>query len=251
MGKVEIYEERLLQITEWEELKRFLLTGSNLPGPRGNLELAWAAAEVVPEEFLEKLLAFGPEEAGVGDPGEFLAFCGVLVMGWLLAEGRHELLPGLRRRASDPRWRLREAVAMSLQRLGEQDMEALLSEMDSWSRGTFLEQRAAAAALCEPSLLTSEKHATAVLGILHNITTSVKKAENRKNDEFKALRKGLGYCWSVAACACPGIGKPAMERWFGIEDKDIRWIMKQNLKKNRLRKMDEGWVNDNLKRLGA
>ena len=74
--------------------------------------------------------------------------------GRLLAEGRQELLGELRRRASDPRWRLREAVAMSLQRLGEQDMEALLSEMDSWSRGSFLEQRAAVAALCEPSLLT-------------------------------------------------------------------------------------------------
>jgi hypothetical protein len=51
----------------------------------------------------------------------------------------------LRRCASDPRWRLREGVTMALQRIGEADMDGLLVEMDDWSRGTPLEQRAAAA----------------------------------------------------------------------------------------------------------
>jgi len=206
---------------------------------------------VVPEEFMDRLLAFGPEEAGVGDPAEFLAFCGVQVMGRLLTEGKIEYLDELRRRANDPRWRLRESVAMALQRLGKHDMEALLSAMDSWSRGSFLEQRAAAAALCEPSLLENGEHAAKVLAILHHITASIENVDDRKSDEFRALRKGLAYCWSVAVAAYPEAGKPVMERWLDSEDKDIRWMMKQNLKKKRLRKMDENWVNDNLKRLGA
>jgi len=32
-----------------------------------------------------------------------------------------------------------------------------------------------------------------------------------------------------------------MERWFASEDKDVRWIMRENLKKNRLARMDVNW----------
>ncbi len=58
-----------------------------------------------------------------------------------------------------------------------------------------------------------------------------------------ALRKGLAYCWSVAVAAYPEAGKPAMEKWLANEDKDVRWIMRENLKKNRLVRMDAGWVS--------
>jgi hypothetical protein len=34
-----------------------------------------------------------------------------------------------------------------------------------------------------------------------------------------------------------------MEKWMVHPDKDIRWIMKENLKKNRLVRMDAEWVN--------
>jgi hypothetical protein len=33
-----------------------------------------------------------------------------------------------------------------------------------------------------------------------------------------------------------------MEKWLADPDKDVRWIMQQNLKKNRLVRMDAGWV---------
>jgi hypothetical protein len=33
-------------------------------------------------------------------------------------------------------------------------------------------------------------------------------------------------------------------------DKDIRWMMKENLKKNRLIKMDPAWVEECMKKLG-
>ena len=33
-----------------------------------------------------------------------------------------------------------------------------------------------------------------------------------------------------------------MEKWLTSSDKDIRWIMKENLKKNRLVRMDADWV---------
>ena len=105
-----------------------------------------------------------------------------------------------------------------------------------------MEQRAAAAALCEPRLLTQPEHAAAVLTILDGITESIEQISDRKADAFKTLRQGLGYCWSVAAAALPDTGKPLMERWLASPDPDIHWIMRENLKKNRLVKIDAAWV---------
>lgn len=85
------------------------------------------------------------------------------------------------------------------------------------------------------------KHIKIVLRILDEITASIQSVEDRKSDEFKALRKGLGYCWSVAVAALPEEGKKRMERWFSSDDKDVLWIMRENLKK-RLTRMDAEWV---------
>ena len=131
---------------------------------------------------------------------------------------------------------------MALQRLGEVDMDSLLQEMEKWSKGNLLEKRAAAAALCEPKLLSEEKHIERVLRILDEVTASIQNVEDRKSDEFKALRKGLGYCWSVAVVALPEEGERMMERWFSSDDKDVLWIMKENLRKKRLIRMDAEWV---------
>ncbi len=56
------------------------------------------------------------------------------------------------------------------------------------------------------------------------------------------LRKGLGYCWSVAVAALPEPGKARMERWLASDDPDVRWIMRENLKKARLQRLDPEWV---------
>jgi len=188
------------------------------------------------------LLSFDPDKAPTNSPQEFFTFCGILGLGRLLSEGTMEVLKALRPYASDPRWRMREAVAMALQRLGEVDMDLLLLQMEKWSEGNSLERRAAAAALCEPKLLREEEHIERVLQILDQTTASIENTEDRKSDEFKALRKGLGYCWSVAVAALPERGKEVMERWFSSDDKDVIWIMKENLRKKRLTRMDAEWA---------
>jgi hypothetical protein len=193
-------------------------------------------------EFFKCYIAYTAEQAPVNSPYEFLAFCGVVGLGRLLAEGDRSMLEPLRRHASDPRWRIREAVAMSLQRLGDVDMESLIVEMEGWAQGTPLEQRAAAAALCEPRLLGQPAHARAVLQVLDGITASVAQAADRRSQDFVALRKGLGYCWSVAVVALPGEGKALMEKWLLSPDRDVQWIMGENLKKARLERMDANWV---------
>ena len=247
MDKVTQYRERLRTLKEWDS---FLLKESGLPGPRGNLELVQAVAEEGDEKLFRRFLAFTPEKAPTNSPYEFLAVCGVVGLGRLVAEGKTKFLETLRAHASDPRWRTREGVAMALQRVGDKDMDSLLDEMERWSKGNPLEKRAAAAALCEPRLLRRETQVRRVLKILDGITASTLKEENRKSEEFQALRKGLAYCWSVAVAALPEKGKKAMEKWFQSRDKDIAWIMKENLKKNRLARMDANWVEKWKKKLG-
>jgi 3-methyladenine DNA glycosylase AlkC len=131
---------------------------------------------------------------------------------------------------------------MALQRLGDTDVGRLLSEMERWSRGNFLEMRAAAASLCEPRLLKQKEYAKQTLVLLDRITASISSSTDRNTDEFKALKKSLGYCWSVVVAANPAVGMPLMEHWFSTADRDIRWIMRENLKKKRLERMNAGWV---------
>ena len=125
-------------------------------------------------------------------------------------------------------------------------MPTLLAAMRVWARGTPLEQRAAAAALCEPRLLDVPAHARATLQILDDITASIPRVTDRRSDGFRALRQGLGYCWSVAVVALPAEGKALMEKWLASPDPDLRWIMRENLKKARLERADSEWV----KRMG-
>jgi hypothetical protein len=247
MGKLEIYREHLRQMCDWES---FLLAESRLPGPRGNLELAQAAADEGDATQFARWLAVGPAEGPTNTPGEFLAFCGALGYGRLLAEGDRAALVEVRRAANDPRWRVREAAAMALQRWGAADMAALLTEVEQWVGGTRLEQRAAAAGLCEPGLLGDAATAEWVLAVLDAITATARGAADRRSADFVALRKALGYCWSVAAMAAPARGRALMERWLADDDPDVRWIMRENLGKARLARMDAGWVERQRARLG-
>ena len=168
--KADQYRAKLRTLADWDD---YLLAQSGLPGPRANLELLQAVADEGSAALFRRYRTFTPDKAPANSPHEFLAMCGIVGLGRLLAEGKAGALSDLRRYASDPRWRVREAVAIALQRLGDHDMGALLREMDSWSRGSPLEQRAAAAAVCKPRLLREAKYARRVLRILDRITLSV------------------------------------------------------------------------------
>jgi hypothetical protein len=231
VSKREDYARTLRELADPEP---FLREHSGLPGPRGNIELGQAASDVCPPELLWRW---------AGSDDEFLAFCGVLGLGRLLVEGDPAALAALRRHAADGRWRVREAVAMALQRWGEQDFAALATEMARWADGGWLERRAAAAALCEPVLLTTPERVTATLAVLETATPTA----GDRSPEYKALRKGLGYCWSVAVAADPEQGRPALERLVSSEHPDVRWIARENLRKKRLA---SPWAAAQLARLG-
>ncbi len=239
MSKTEYYRRKLRTLSDW---KPFLLKSSGLPGPRGNLELAQVVAEDGTTERIEAFLAIPPELAPENSAAVFLVFCGVTALGKQIARGESRQFARLRQYASDPRWRVREAVAIALQYAGEADMRGLLKELRIWRKGTWYEKRAVAAALAEPRLLRDRGIAKRVLQVFGAMTADIEAAPDRSADAFRVLRQSMGYCWSVAVAALPEAGKPLMEKWLGSKDPDVYWIMKENLKKNRLVSMDPRWV---------
>ena len=248
MTRIEAYRQILRELTDWEP---YLLAESRLPGPRGNLELAQAVADVGSPELFWRLVTWDAGRAPTNTPGEFLAFCGVLGMGRLLVQGDPAALATLRSHASDPRWRTREAVAMALQRLGTHDMERLFEVVEAWLDGNWLEQRAVVAALCEPALLTVPQHATRALAVLDRVTANLSRAADRRDPALRTLRQALGYGWSVAIVARPEVGWPLFEKWAASTDPDVQWIVRENRKKRRLRAAGNGQqpaASDNRRR---
>lgn len=113
-----------------DNITQFLVSNSNLPSPRGNLELAIAFAEVIEayplkeNEFLWKLCLelteISADEAPTNNPKEFLTFCGIYAMGAIASVSRtlfEKTLALFQELADDSRWRIREAVSMGIQKL--------------------------------------------------------------------------------------------------------------------------------------
>jgi hypothetical protein len=230
VGRVEQYRAELRRLTDWEP---FLKKNSGLPGPRANLELVEAVGEEADAERLWRLSA---------SSDEFLALCGTAGLGHLAVPDPVPVMSWLHELAADPRWRVREGVAIALQHLGRHSMPRLLAEMEKWSTEAPYQQRAAAAGLCEPSLLKEPEHIARVLKVLDRITRSLAATSARRGEDFRVLRQTLAYSWSVAAAALPEAGRPLMEKWLRSPDKDVAWVMQGNLGKARMAALGPAWV---------
>jgi hypothetical protein len=231
-------------------LEEYLLSHSNLPGPRGNIELAAAFGDVVGDyarqgRGVEQLWARctrmteeSADEAPVNDPREFLPFCGSVglgAIGSILAAFYDPALDTLRPLSRDSRWRMREAVCFALQRLAMAHRRQMLQALAGWiSDGNPLEMRAVAATVAEPAILQDRATAAAALELHREILDQVFKLKDRKSEAFRVLRKGLGYTLSVVVRALPDEGFAFMAELVERQDRDVDWIVRQNLKKNRL-----------------
>ncbi len=209
----------------------FLDANSGLPGPRANLALAAAVADLADAQLIDALLA--------GDH-EYRVLCGAMALGGLAAEP--EAAARLRQLAADDRWRVREGVAMGLQRLGDSDLATMESLVLDWVDDPDpLVQRAAAAAICEPRLLATPAAAAVAIEVCRRATVSLgaRPSALRREPAVRTLRQGLGYCWSVAVAADPEPGLTAFRELDG-RDPDIAWIIAQNLRKTRLARLLQG-----------
>jgi hypothetical protein len=221
-GRAAGYRAELRELKDWEP---YLKKHSGLPGPRANLELVQAVGDEADADRLWHLSA---------SSDEFLALCGTAGLGKLALMEPATVMTWLKELASDPRWRVREGVAIALQRVGRESMPQLLTEMQGWVGDGPYTQRAAAAGLCEPALLRENAHAVEVLAILDRLTSALASAGDRRSDGFKVLRQALGYCWSVAAAAAPENARTYFEKWLQSGDRDVVWVMKSNLGKARM-----------------
>lgn len=222
MGRRDQYRTELsaLPAARWPG---YLRERSGLPGPRANLELAQAVADAGDA---------GAFAALIGTDDEYLVLCGVI--------GRWDEPDRLREHATDGRWRVREGVALALQRLGDADLRRLLDLVAEWSTDAHpLVQRAAVAGICEPRLVKDPDAARCAVRICADVTRSLadRPAGERADAGVRALRQALGYCWSVAVAADPAGGLPAFRALDGYGDRDVAWIVRENSRKARLSKL--------------
>lgn len=239
----------LLDPSEAAALRAYLLSNSGLPGPRGNLELAAAFADLAGpraldtplSETLADWLTMSSDTAPAGDPREFLVFCALQALATAYgaahaAGSRTQVARLLRDAAGDGRWRIREAAAMGLQRIGEADPPELRRLLEGWRDGaTRLEQRALVAALAHPPIL-DRSMALFALDLTRGIVAGVRSLDgtSRRSEDFRVLSKGLEYAISVFVAAAPDEGFALLRELAGMDDRDIRRIVRSNLGKARI-----------------
>ncbi len=214
------------------KLEPFITKNSNLPGPRGNLELAFALAEIYEDlDVLLQWTTITEDQADVNDPKSFLAFCAAVCLGKIYTKTKdNKIITILKQLANDGRWRMREAVAFGFQHIGEQDFDELKALFSEWIKtANNLERRAILVSLAHPKFL-NEARAKFCFEITEVILTEMDKASH-----FDVLQKGLEFTISVFTAANPTLGFRFIEKWIG-KDKIIDKILKENLKKNRLTK---------------
>jgi hypothetical protein len=234
-------------------LEAFMSEHSNLPGPRGNLELIYEfAAEigklVLPPaplvdriaEMLDGWAGLSLEAAPVNHPKEILPAAAVLAYGQVAAvrpDWWEDEAEKLRKAATNPRWRVREIVAQAVQLMLKADWERAIAMISGWlSENDPLLFRAAVAAIAEPPLLkiagrgeTALKMQVAAIEWL-----TVQPPATRRDENIRVLRQGLGYTLSVAVVAAPENGFALLEKLASSTDPDVKWIVRQNLTKHRL-----------------
>ena len=237
-----------LASSEREGLYEYLLANSNLPGRRANLELAAAFGDVaarITESNLEAIWRLShamteidAEAAPTGAPLEFVPFCGTVALGAMAAARPERLdaaLERLRQVSRDERWRLHEAVAMSLQRLLVARAEETLDGMSTCILpGDPLPARAVAAGLADPWILENPAIAERALAFHRRILANLQGEEERYTEGYRTLRQGLAYTLSVVVAADPEHGFPYLEELATASDRDVHWILGRNLSKDRL-----------------
>ena len=243
MGKKEDLIKILNQLKDnTDELEEFIVKNSNLPGPRGNLELAFAFSEIYNDlNVLYKWLTITEDQADVNNPRSFLPFCSAVCLGKVYTKNKNiKIISTLKKLANDGRWRMREAVAFGFQIIGEYDFNELKTIFSEWiDKSNNLEKRAIIASLAHPRFLDHDR-----AKYCFEITNIILKDIDKKNN-FDILKKGLSFTISVFTAANPECGFNFIKRWIR-KDKEIDKIMKENLKKNRLSKKHTKEVEDIL-----
>ncbi len=236
-------------------LEFYLREHSRLPGPRANLELANDVASLLAASvatYPDKVYALvnyfatgGRRQVVSNTPAEFVMFCGIVAMGTCSAvrpEWREKALELLSRHACSSYSRIREGVTIAYQHLLVADSSTVIASLKSLAvEGNYLQQLAAVAAVAEPYLLYDAKLVEVALLLQRIVLENVRRVpvRERKFEDFKLLRRTLGYTLSVVTAAIPEQGFALMRECATWCDDDITWILRENLKKKRLARFSQ------------
>jgi hypothetical protein len=184
-----------------DKLYQELAKASGLPGPRANVPLANAFADEcvrrgrAVDQLLTKMSELHPDHATGGSPFEFVVMCGVLGLGARGAADqkvRARALTLLHASADDLRFRVRDAVVISLERLGAVMGDALVEEVAGWMDG-FFHAANVLTALSHPMWLDVTHDADAIVARLHEAAELVLNAprSSMRYPGYKALLDAL------------------------------------------------------------
>ena len=246
-----------------QTLKSYLLEYSNLPGKRGNIELGFSFGEFIEELYandelscfqycLDLITDYGENRNEYGNE-EFLPFCAIIALGYIGKQSlskQNEILMLLKENAKDGRWRIREAVAMALQELIDANPSKTIAELKTWTcEKNYLIHRAIVAGLAEPRLMKNSEIAKAALAIHKNILKIVEAETDVRERNFNVLVKGLCYTLSVVITGIQDDGFDYLEELANKKNPVVKKIVRENLKKNRLKLLNENKVSELQKKL--
>lgn len=241
----------LLSSGDAGDLIAYLAAESSLAGPRTNQDLTEAFARAIREfavadredrrilwDLCVELACISPEDAPTSEPHESLSVCGVrgiAAMGTISPGCVKAALRKLAESAEDPRWRIRGAVAIGLRDLLARHRDVTVSELNGWVEGgSWSAMQTVAAGIADADVLREPDLAEAALLLHRKIMIRVYTAGERESEDFQALRKTLGCTLSRVVAALPSSGFEYLQQVSTLDDQEIRWIVRENLKDNQL-----------------
>ncbi len=241
-------------------LEFYLREHSRLPGSRVNLDLAdelsYLLASAIPRQaesvhaLLNKFVNADRKTAAGSAPADFVMCCGILAFGSCAAghaSWRDEAFLLLSHYSESSSWRIRDSVTLAYHYLLRATAYDTLTHLQALATdGSYLQQRSAVTVLAESQLLYNAELLESAFD-LHRIVLervhSVPERE-RRQEEFKLLKRALGYTLSVITAAAPEQGFALMGECADWNDVDIEWILRENLKKKRLAKYRHSFIQD-------
>ena len=236
----------LLSSGDAGDLIAYLAAESSLAGPRTNQDLTEAFARAIREfavadredrrilwDLCVELACISPEDAPTSEPHESLSVCGVrgiAAMGTyhpMREGGAPETCEAPRPGWPDPgQWR--SGLGISRPAPGRDRLE-----LNGWVEGSWSAMQTVAAGVRTRTLREPDL-AEAALLLHRKIMIRIYTAGERESEDFQALRKTLGCTLSRVVAALPSSGFEYLQQVSTLDDQEIRWIVRENLKDNHL-----------------
>ena len=220
-------------------LTTYLSENSNLPGPRGNLTLAYKLAQLISGNWLNHTDYLKRCITEWSTDDEYLRTCRNVALGFVLASHSSEenwITPLLYEDNYNPMWRPREAVTLGLEETLRKRPEYTLKLLDQWNNGDLIVLRNTLMVLASPTILS--EHASVREALRHYTEEAMKRIKQDadiKPEGYDILKNSLGFTISVAAVADPET-LTLMKQWVESREKTWLSILANNLKKKRLAK---------------